>query len=439
MMAKAQDFLKTDIWRIRTSEISRTRAFFVRSLRVLLLAFEGMSRGRTYLRASSLTFYSLLSVVPILAMLFGAAKGFGLSRVLERQLMERLQGQEEVLSMLIGFSHKLLETTQGGVLAGVGVLVLFWSVIKVFGNIEESFNEIWSVTQGRSFLRKITDYPPLFFVCPALLVLSGAVTVLVTAEVTGLIEKVHLLEFLGPVVFRSLELVPMVVLWLLFTLLYVVMPNTRVKLTSALLGGVIAGTLYLVFQQIYITFQIGVSKYNAIYGSFAALPLFLVWLQTSWMIVMVGAELACAHQHVDLHEYDIDLDEASPHMRKVLALSVMQLLVKRFAQGEPPLEERKLAEALHMPVVYVQRALRELVAAGIVSEVTTGRNRNPAFQPSVDSSVVTVEYVLRALEHSGREDLVWSEDSEHGKIGRLVASMEAHLQRVPENVLLKNL
>ncbi len=439
MISRVWEFFREDLWRIRASETSRIKAFFIRFLRILLLAFRGISDGRTYLRASSLTFYSLLSVVPLLALLFGIAQGFGLSRYLEKQILEHLHGQEEVISMFIEFSHNLLETTKGGVLAGVGIVVLFWSIIRVFGNIEDSFNEIWKVQTGRSFIRKLTDYPALFFLCPVLLLISSALTVMVTAEVTFVVERFRLLEFFGPAIFRTLELLPMVVLWLLFTLLYAVMPNTHVKLTSAILAGVIAGSLYLAFQQIYITFQIGVSQYNAVYGSFAALPLFLVWLQTSWMIVMVGGEIACAHQNVDHHEYEMDVAQMSPYAKKILALSVMLLLVKRFAQGEPPAGERTLSESLALPVVFVQAALNDLMSAGIVSEGRTSSGSEPIYQPTVDSSKVTVDYVLRSLEHCGQEEIMLSRKGEFEKISRSLATLEERLRGGSENMLLKDL
>lgn len=433
------DFIKTGVWRVRISELSGGKAFCIRVLRIFLLAFQGITQGRTYLRASSLTFYSLLSVVPILATLFGVAHGFGLGRILEKQLLEMIEGQEEAFSRIIEFSHNLLETTRGGVLAGVSVLVLFWAVIRVFGNIEDAFNDVWGVKTGRSLIRKVTDYPPLLFVCPLLFIISSAFVVMVRAEVSFFVERFRLLEWLGPAILRGFELVPLVVLWALFTLIYKTMPTTRVNLGSAALGGVIAGTLYVIFQQIYITFQVGVSNYNAIYGSFAALPLFLAWLQTSWLIVMVGAEISCAHQNVHLHEYDMDVTLASPYLRKVLALAVMQCLLKRFVKGEQPPGERQVAESLQVPVVFVQTALQELEAAGVVSEVKTGGSRDPLYQPSVDSSVVTVGYVLDALEHSGHEDLLASREGEIKKMALLLRNMEAYLQTLPENAHLKDL
>ncbi len=439
MISRAWKFFREDLWKIRISETSRIKAFSIRFLRILLLAFKGISEGRTYLRASSLTFYSLLSVVPLLALLFGVAQGFGLSRYLEKQLLEHLHGQEEVIRMIIEFSHNLLETTRGGVLAGVGIVVLLWAIIRLFGNIESSFNEIWNVQTGRSFLRKLTDYPALFFLCPVLLLLSSALTVIVVAEVTFVVERFRLLEFFGPAIFLALELLPMVVLWLLFTLLYAVMPNTHVKLTSATLAGVIAGTLYLVFQHIYITFQVGVSQYNAVYGSFAALPLFLVWLQTSWMIVMVGAEIAFAHQNVDLLEYEMDVAQMSPYARKVLALSVMLFLVKRFAQGDSPVGERAVSQSLELPVVYVQTALSDLMSAGIVSEARTGLGSEAVYQPTVDSTRITVDYVLRSLEHCGQEELMLSRKGEVEKISRSLETLEERLKGRSENMLLKDL
>lgn len=324
------DYLKVGIWRVDAGELPWTGRVAVGTLKILILTIRQLSEERLHLRVAGLTFYSLLSIVPVLAMLFGLAKGFGLDRLLEREILRRGQGQEEVVTKMIGFAHNLLETTQGGVVAGVGVAVLFWSVIKVFGSVEKGFNDVWGVAKDRPLLRKAADYLSLSVLCAVLLSVSSTLTVLITSEVEFAVNRISMLEAVGPAVFAGLKILPLMVIWLLFTLLYTIIPNTRVRVTAAALAGILAGTAYQVFQRIYIHFQIGVSKYNAIYGSFAALPLFLVWLQLSWLIVFVGAYVSHAFQNLDRLTIEQSTNRISHAGRRLLALFLVNRVLRHF-------------------------------------------------------------------------------------------------------------
>ncbi|NWG75240.1 MAG: YihY family inner membrane protein, partial [Rubrivivax sp.] len=367
------------------------------------------------------------------------AKGFGFDKTLEEQLMQRIQGQEEALSVIIEFAHRLLETTRGGLVAGVGVIVLFWSILKVFGNIEETFNELWSVPRARSLLRKTTDYLAVSFFCPILLITSSALTVLVTSEVTFFVQQVRGLEAVSPAIFFGLKLLPMGALWILFTLLYAVIPNTRVKMSSALFAGVAAGTAFQVFQRIYIVFQIGVAKYNAIYGSFAALPLFLVWLQTSWLIVLAGGQLSFACQNADHWKGTRLYERLSPAARRLIALTVAHLTVKNFTGTAAPLRDVEIAARTELPAGLVQKALDQLVQAGIVSEVRLPDHREPGYQPALDPAAITIGRVIEALDHCGVEELPPPEWESHERLSRSLESMASAMLETPENRLLKDI
>ena len=355
------NFFKNDIWRIRSSRLPRGKSFFLNLLRVVILSIRGFDEDKCQLRASALTFYSLISIVPVLAMAFGIAKGFGFEKVLEAQLREKLSGHEEILNNVIAFSHSLLQNTQGGLIAGVGLVMLFWAVLKVLGHIEYSFNDIWGVKQQRSLSRKFADYLSLMLVCPVMLILSGGVTVFITTQVELILEKFAILGGFSPIVFFILEGLPYTMMWGLFTFLYLFMPNTKVRFASAFIAGILAGTIFQAVQWGYITFQVGVVKYNAIYGSFAALPLFLVWLQASWLIVLYGAEFAFAYQNVDTYEYEPDALAASRRLRILLSLQIAQHLVKNFSCGQRPLSAREISNQMEMPIRFVNDLLFELV------------------------------------------------------------------------------
>ncbi|MDD5775275.1 MAG: YihY/virulence factor BrkB family protein, partial [Candidatus Omnitrophica bacterium] len=211
MIKKALSFIQTDIWRIRSAALPKRKSFFLKLLRIVLLGVRNFDQDKCNLRASALTYYSLLSIVPILAVAFGIAKGFGLEKLLEKVIIERLPGQEEIVSNMIGFSHALLENTKGGLVAGIGVAVLLWTVIKVLGNIEKSFNDIWGIKKMRTMGRRFADYLSIMFICPVLLILASGTTVFIGTQARMLVSK---LSFLGPVsslILFGLEFLPYVV------------------------------------------------------------------------------------------------------------------------------------------------------------------------------------------------------------------------------------
>ena len=329
----SSQFLKSDIWRLHAHKLDRRKLFYINPLRILLLAIRRFYDDKCDLRASALTFYTLLSIVPVVAMAFGVAKGFGLEKILEAQLLAKLEGQPEVADRLLGFARALLDNTKGGAIAGVGVAVLFWSVIKVLGNIESALNDIWGISKARAMGRKLADYLSVMMICPVLLIIASSVTLLVTTQITTMVEKLAFLGHAGGMIIFLLKLLPYTVIWFLFTFMYVFMPNTKVQLKSAICGGILAGTIYQLTQFAYIKFQVGVSGYGAIYGSFAALPLFLVWLQLSWLIVLFGAEVSFAHQNVAAYEFAADCASLSHRFKRTVALFITHHCVKAFVHA----------------------------------------------------------------------------------------------------------
>ena len=439
MIAKIANFIVTDIWRIHSKNLSRTKSFFIKCLRIVLLALRGFYEDKCYLRASALTFYSLLSIVPVVAMAFGIAKGFGFQRVLQEQLLESFPAQEEIMLQVIDFAQSLLENTEGGLVAGIGVAILFWSVIKVLGNIEYSFNDIWGVKQSRSWGRKFTDYLAVILIGPLLLIISSSITVFLTTQILFITEKFVLLGAASSIIFLILKFMPYCIAWILFSFIYIFMPNLKVKFNSGLLAGIVAGTFYEVSQWAYITFQVGVASYNAIYGGFAALPLFLVWLQVSWLIVLFGAEISFSHQNVDMYEFEPDCRRASLSLKKLLALQVTHFLVKNFSKGKTPFTASSIAHALEIPIRLVRQILFELVEGSIVSEVKTQEYKETAFQPARDGETLTIKYVIDALEHRGANDISAAQTQEFKALSESLQTFDEIIVNSSANKLLKDI
>jgi membrane protein len=432
-------FLKTGVWRIRKGDVPAVTWFLIKVLRILLLTFRGFVENKCQLRASSLTFYSLLSIVPVMAMAFGVAKGFGFQHTLEREVGKVLSAHSEIAGQIMNFANSLLDNTKGGLVAGIGFAFLVWTVLKVLSNIEQSFNEIWGVQESRTWVRKVSDYLSLMFLLPVLFIVSSAATVVVAGQIQTVMGKFGLLGYLSPMIRILIRLLPLLVIWFMFTLLYIFMPNTHVRIRAALIAGIAAGTAYQMFQFLYVTFQIGVARYNAIYGSFAALPLFLIWLQASWMIVLSGAELSFATQNVDTYEFEPDANLASPAFRKLLALRIVNLLVEHFSIGEKPLDEDAIALELGIPIRLLRYLLHDLSEAGVITSVRMVQEKVYAYQPAFDPDEMTIATVLDSLENRGTDNLPVLKSAELDQIRELMGTFREENRNSEANRLLKEI
>ena len=378
-------------------------------------------------------------MVPVVALAFAFAKGFGFEKILGEKLMEKLQGHEEIAERIVGFAQSMLENTKGGAIAGVGIVLLFWTVIKVLGNIEKSFNDIWGVKTPRAMGRKLTDYLSVMMICPILLIIASSVTVLVTTQVSLMMERLSFLGVLADALILLLKVLPYGVIWLVFTFIYVFMPNTKVGMKSALWGGILAGTIYQLVQLAYISFQIGVSNYGAIYGSFAALPLFLVWLQLSWLIVFFGAEISFAHQNVATYEFEQDCLAVSHSFKRMIALMVTSLCVKNFLKAEKPRTAADISRELEVPIRLVHSVLFELTEARLLSEVYLDHSGDVAYQPACDIQRLTVAGVIERLDQQGVATVPIAESADVQKVRETIKRFREMNEQSSANLRLQDL
>jgi membrane protein len=405
MEHKIIHFVKEGVWLLHEQTLPPLKATFIKSLKIALLSAQGFSRDLCQLRASALTLYSLLSIVPVIAMLFGVAKGFGFEMTLTERLIEQVPHQETTVIQLISFAQNLLESTKGGVVAGIGIVVLFWTIISLIGNIEESFNYIWKIPRGRSISRKYSDYLSLMLFAPIILIVANSITVLLNTEITWLITLIKLPDFGIWLVLKALGLLPLLLMIGLFTFTFIFMPNHHIHFRAGLIAGIVTGILYDLLQWTYISLQIGVSSYNAIYGSFAALPLFVVWLQMGWMTVLFGCEVAFYLQNYENYRNNNRFSNISFSLQKVIALQVTHLLIKHFSHFSKPLTADEVAAKLALPIAIVQPILLKLIASHILVEFNIQDEEDNVYQPAVDTSVLTIAFVINALEQCGQNQL----------------------------------
>ncbi len=375
--------------------------------RIFVLAVKSFREHNCPLHASALTYLSLLSIVPLLALAFGIAKGFDFTHELEMEILKNFEGQQEISIFFQNIfiqANEMLARTKGGLMAGLGLVLLFYTIMKLMGSIEASFNTIWAVKKPRTLLRKFTDYLTMVVIAPIFVFITSSLNLYINTELTELTTKNELISYFGPIIEFVLGFSPYFLIWMLFTLIYLILPNARVKYEAAIIAGIVAGTMYQLFQWGYINFQVGVSRYNAIYGSFAALPLFLVWLQSSWYILLFGAEISYSFQNVNKFETVNKLEELSVNARFTWALSVLYIIVRNFHRQEPPVSISYLAEKLETSRPFIRQVTDFLVKSGLINTLHAVDETDHNFQPAVDIHQITIDFALKRMENTGLTD-----------------------------------
>ena len=373
--------------------------------KVIFFAVKEFKEDRCDLRASSLTLFTLLSIVPVMAMAFGIAKGFGFKEILEERVLELFAGQEEVIQNVLSFSTNLLEKTKGGLMAVLGIILLFYSLIKLIGHIENAFNKIWWVKGDRPLVRKFTDYIAISITAGILVIFSSSANIFIATYLAKFLSYINLPENIENLVSFGLNIFPFLPIWILFIFFYLFIPNKKVNIKAVLAGGIIGGTIFQLAQMAYLNFQVGVSSYNAIYGSFAALPLFLIWLQTSWAIVLFGAEIAFVWENTEaLETQNIEYSKISLRVRKLIVLRIVHLCVKRFANSELPASDTDIASEIKIPLKIVKVLLSKLILCHVLLEVN-GESDSTAYVPARDIEGLTILDVLTLFEQRG-DDII---------------------------------
>ena len=379
---------------------------FLKILAVLVISGHRFIKDSCIVSASALTFYSVLSLVPIVALVLGIAKGFGVYSLLENQLHQQTFTNPEIVDFVLQFANQALENTQGGLITGIGIVFLLWAVIKVLGNTELAMNQIWGVVRGRSVTKKFTDYLSIMFIAPIFVVLISSINVFLTSNLQTIAMEDGFLSYASSLIITLLNFLPFILVWMLFIFLYMFMPTTRVRFKYALLAGIVAGSVYQVVQWFYIRFQIGVSSYNAIYGSLAALPLLLVWLQLSWSIVLWGTELCYIMKNRHFMFRDV-MDKESRWIDNIdLSLQVLTYISKEYIQnnGVPTLE--KISAELCMSTSKLQVLLQQLTDKGILAE--TGKEDDRSYLPVIDLYQLSwAEVIIRLSNIGDRNEDEW--------------------------------
>ena len=419
--------------------LKKSVPFWIRQRRIIYLLYKGIKRENIYIKASALTFFTILSVIPMVALAFGIAKGFGLSDELRAQIIMQFHNQEQVMNWILDFANKTLEQTSGGWLAGIGVAFLFSTVGQLLRYVENTFNSIWKVDETRVWYRQVTDYLAVIILVPALFVASSSATVLATTRLNDMLSQSDMLEGLKPVVSFLVQLIPFILLCTLSTAAFLAMPNTRVKFRSALVAGLAAGIALQILQIVYVETQMGLTRLGTLYGSFAAIPLLMVWVQMSWVVLLMGAQLSYYLQNITRYEFEFDVQTVSPRQKKRLSLLVMHSLIVDFVKGAKPRAPEQISLELSLPVRTVHECLDLLHEASMVTEVWNEEQEKYVYQPATDINKMTLSFVLEKLESSGSLHKIVINNSDYRKIDTALTRFESLVASSEVNILLRNL
>lgn len=438
MLKKVKAFFQEDLWSHDLTSKSRRRAFLITQSRIYILAFKGFFEDRATVKAAALTYFTMLSIVPVFAIFFAISRNFGFedrvqSIVAKLVVNINMEGQENmIMERLTSLIDRLLLNVKSGVVASIGGVILFWSVIQVLNNIEASFNDIWQIRKARSPIRKFSDYLAIMILSPFAIGLSGSFMVKIKSAADQF-------EYLKPLVVSLIKIVPFVSMWILFTIVYIVMPNTKVRFKYALIAGIFAGTVAVFFQMLYQNLQIGVWRMNTLYGGIAIIPLFLLWLQITWLIVLMGAEISFAYQNIENYEFEENALNLSHNNKRILTLLISHHIIKNFEDGGKPWNSDFISHRLGIPLRLVNELVYELVTAGILAELSADNPKDRSYQPAVDINRITVEYVYSKMELMGGDRMVVTETDELGRIARIHEHILHSIRESPSNILVKDI
>lgn len=373
----------------------------IRTLKVINLSVRSFLDRDLQTKSMSLTYSTVLAIVPAFALLFAIGRGFGFQNLLEEQLFKSFPAQKQGISLALNFVDSYLKEASQGVFVGVGILFLLWTLISLLAYIEQAFNTVWDVKRDRSFYQKVTDYIAICLMVPVLMICSSGVSIFMSATIQ---DNAHF-AFLSPLVNVILETLPFVFAWLAFSLSFFLIPNTKVQFKYAAISGAICAILFQVLQLLFLNGQIYVSKYNAIYGSFAFLPLLLIWLQLSWLILLSGCVLTYSLQNVFAFNFLGDLTTISHNYLRKVTIILTAAIVSRFRKGKTPLSRSQLSLYYDIPVRVVSFICENLYKAGLANYVILPKDRI-GVAPATETGSLSVGKLLSKLDHEGRSDFI---------------------------------
>lgn len=423
-------YVSDDVWR------DTRNIWWINTTKTLNLTVRSFLDSDLQSKACAMAYRTMLAIVPALALLFAIGRGFGLQTVLENELYHVFPAQEEAIHKALEFADSYLNQTGEGLFLGIGIAFLLWTLISLVSSVEDSFNTIWSVKTGRSIWRKITDYTAMLLILPVLMVCASGLTIFMSSS----LQAIFNFKFMTPLLHVMFESASWIFTWLFFAAVFILIPNTKVNKTNALIAGVIAGTGFRILQWLFVTGQLYVTRYNAIYGSFAFLPLLLIWMQLTWVITLSGALLCYASQNIFQFSFQSEINKISISYRMKVTLGLAAAVTRSYVNGGSVPTTLSLSIAYGIPSKLVSGAIDTLVETNILSKVLiNAKDDKFGLQPAVDPQKLTVEYVYDKLINHGREDFILDFDKTFHSIDELADKLHDQRRDIFSKILLKDI
>jgi len=425
-LQQARNFLLRGLWEADPVELRAGKRLLRKMLQFVMAVVREFFADNCLLHASALAFTTILSFVPLLAVMFSLLKGFGAEVDLEILVLNNLAlGSEEVVDAVFTY----ISNTSMAKLGTFGVIFLLLTVLSLLNSIEKSFNYIWRVKETRSLARLFSDYLSITIFGPVLILVAISMTTTLGSQ--ALVQYLVGLDVIGNIILILFKIFPYLAMWAVFTGLYLFMPNTRISFRAALLGGAFGGILWQLLQWGYVTFQVGVTRNNAIYGTMAALPVFMLWVYISWVIVLLGLEVTFAIQNFRTIRQEFRGDTLSADGRESAALAIFFSAAATFIKGEKPLTAEDFSLRLNLSHRFTQQSLSFLIQCGFLSEVAQGKDALNAYQPAIDVGSLSLHEVLQRMRSEGDDvKLV-----RMGSAGRVVEELHNRLLAAQNSTL----
>lgn len=424
------EYVWNDVW-------SDTRDDWrIKLIKTLNLSIKSFLDSDLQSRAAALTYRTILALVPALAILFAIGRGFGFQNLLQTQLFSYLPVQKDALDTVFGFVDSYLAHSSEGVFVGIGVAMLLWTMISLMNNIENSFNSIWGIKHGRSIWRKITDYTAMLFILPVLMICSSGLSIFLSSTLQNIFD----FDFMSPIITFSLRCASFLFTWLFFTAMFILIPNTKVKFKNAFIAGIFTGTGFLILQWLFVSGQMSVSKYNAIYGSFSLLPLLLIWMQFTWVIILSGIAICYSSQSIYRFEFSNKINDISDDYRTKITLAIMCVITNHFDKGNKAITLDELTEKYDFPPRIAIDIIEKLIDARLIVKVINDDAENePGLQPALNINRLSVAHVLSVLKNNGETGFVPNFNENFNNINITIDNIERLISTDAQSILIKDL
>lgn len=429
-ISKAYRYCTAGIWEDSRPKMS------VRILKTINLSVQSFLNRDLQIKSMSITYQTILALVPALALLLAISRGFGFQDMVVKELFNYFPSQSKALATGLSFVDTYLKEASSGVFVGVGIIVLLWTLISLLSNIEDAFNNIWDLKSGRTLIEKIKDYIAIFLLIPILMIMSSGISIFMSATIT---DKLHL-AFLTPMVNGMLEALPFLLSWAAFALCFWLIPNTKVKFQYAAISAAFCAIAFEIMQLLFLNGQIYVSKYNAIYGSFAFLPLLLIWLQLSWLLLLTGCGITYSLQNIFSYNFFGDMTTVAEDYRLKVLIVVTAVIYRRFHNSMPAPTRDDLSLVYGLPIRMVSSICDLLLRSKLIQKSGVADSHdNSGFVPTTDTDKISIKDVVRTVAETGRKDFIPEFNTTYAEALRQLDEISGKMYDAAGDTLIRDL